>query len=71
MEPGKMQTAPFKPDFAILDVKAGRAALAKKLAAGKKVRVRIDMVIEAQHGSDDGVSIEFNGSVQSVKLFKR
>jgi hypothetical protein len=71
MEPGKMQTAPFKSDFAILDVKAGRAALAKKLAAGKKVRVRIDMVIEAQHGSDDGVSIEFNGSVQSVKLFKR
>lgn len=66
-----MQTAPFKTDFAILDVKAGRAALAKKLAAGKKVRVRIDMVIEAQHGSDDGVSIEFNGSVQSVKLFKR
>lgn len=66
-----MQTAPFKSDFAILDVKAGRAALAKKLAAGKKVRVRIDMVIEAQHGSDDGVSIEFNGSVQSIKLFKR
>ena len=66
-----MQTAPFKSDFAILDVKAGRAALAKKLAAGKKVRVRIDMVIEAQHGSDDGVSIEFSGSVQSVKLFKR
>jgi hypothetical protein len=66
-----MKPAPFKSDFAILDVKAGRKALAKRMARGEKVRVLIDMVIDRQHGNDDGVSIEFNGTVQSVKQFKR
>lgn len=66
-----MQTAPFKSDFAILDVKAGRKALAKRIARGEKARVLIDMVIDCQHGNDDGVSIEFSGTVQSVKLYRR
>lgn len=66
-----MKPAPFKSDFAILDVKAGRKALAKRMARGEKVRVLIDMVIEQQHGNDDGVSIEFSGTVQSVKQFQR
>lgn len=66
-----MKSAPFKSDFAILDVKTGRKALAKRIAKGEKVRVLIDMVIECQHGSDDGVSIEFNGEVQSVRQFAR
>lgn len=66
-----MKPAPFKSDFAILDVKAGRKALAKRIARGEKVRVLIDMVIEQQHGCDDGVSIEFSGTVQSVKQFQR
>lgn len=66
-----MKPAPFKSDFAIIDVKAGRKALAKRLARGEKVRVLIDMVIEQQHGCDDGVSIEFSGTVQSVKQFQR
>lgn len=65
-----MQPAPFKSDFAILDVKAGRKALAKRIARGEQVRVLIDMVIECQHGNDDGVSIEFNGHVQSVRQFQ-
>lgn len=66
-----MKPAPFKSDFAILDVKSGRKALAKRMARGEKVRVLIDMVIEQQHGNDDGVSIEFSGTVQSVKQFQR
>jgi len=66
-----MQPAPFKSDFAILDVKTGRKALAKRIAKGGKVRVLIDMLIEGQSSPDDGVSIEFNGEVQSVKQFRR
>lgn len=66
-----MQDAPFKSDFAILDVKKGRQALAKKIAAGGKVRVRIDMVIDCQHCRDDGTSIEFSGDVLSVKQFRK
>ena len=65
-----MQDAPFTSTFAILDVKKGRHALAKKIAAGGKVRVRIDMEINAQWSDDDGVSIEFSGDVLSIKQFK-
>jgi hypothetical protein len=65
-----MQDAPFKSTFAILDVKKGRAALAKKIAAGGKVRIRVDMLINSQWGDDDGVSIEFAGDVLSVKQFR-
>ena len=66
-----MKPAPFKSDFAIIDVKSGRKALAKRIARGEKVRILIDMVIDCQHGRDDGISIEFNGEVQSVKQFRR
>ena len=65
-----MQDAPFKSTFALLDVKKGRKALAEKIKAGGKVRVRTDMEINRQWGSDDGVSIEFSGDVLSVKQFK-
>lgn len=66
-----MDSAKFKSDFAILDVKAGRAALAKRIAAGEKVRVRVDIVLNNQWGSDDGTSIEFSGEVKSVKEFRK
>jgi hypothetical protein len=65
-----MKDAPFKSDFAILDVKSGRAALAKRIGRGEKVRVRIDVVLDTQHSGDDGVSIEFSGNVSSVTQFK-
>jgi len=65
-----MQDADFKSDFALIDVKKGRSALAKKIAAGGKVRVRIDAVIDSQWGRDDGTSIEFCANVLSVKQFK-
>jgi hypothetical protein len=64
-----MKPAPFKSDFAILDVKAGRAALATRvLRSGRAIRVRVDMLINAS-GSDDGTSTEFSCTVLSVKEF--
>jgi hypothetical protein len=63
-----MKTAPFKSDFAILDVKTGRAALAKRLKSGP-IKVRIDMFIDYAHGNDDGVSQEFSCTTLSVKEF--
>lgn len=65
-----MQDATFKSKFAVLDVEKGREALAKRVAAGEKVRVRIDVVLDTENSRDDGTSIEFSGGVQSVKEFK-
>lgn len=71
-----MRAAPFKSDFAILDVKKGRAALAKRLkqfspfVPVKPIRVRVDMTIDRVHGADDGVSQEFSCTVLSVKEFR-
>ncbi|MBA2689989.1 MAG: hypothetical protein H0U63_04220 [Burkholderiales bacterium] len=64
-----MKSAAFKSGFAILDVRSGRQALAKRIAAGEKVRVRIDLVLDAAE-HEDGISIEFSGAVLSVKQFK-
>jgi thymidine phosphorylase len=57
----------MKSDFLILDVKAGRAALMKRIEGGNKVRVLIEAVIDTVYGHDDGVSREFNCIVTSVK----
>lgn len=66
-----MQTAPFKSDFAILDVKKGRGALYKRFEkSSKPIRVRVDMTIDRAHGRDDGVSMEFSCTVLSVKEFR-
>lgn len=71
---------PFKSDFAILDVKAGRAKLAKHFAkrprlgacpVGMRIPVVIHGYIDGIHGSDDGVSREFSVTVQSVKLTRK
>lgn len=64
----KLKPAPFKSDFLLLDVKAGRAKLANQIAAGKKFRALIEVEINDQWGSDDGTSIEFGCDVKSVKL---
>lgn len=65
-----MKPAPFTSGFMLLDVKRGRAALAKKIAAGGKVDVWIKATIEGASGigHDDGVSIEFAAEVHSVKV---
>ncbi|UPT99321.1 hypothetical protein J4G48_0015255 [Bradyrhizobium barranii subsp. apii] len=65
-----MQNAPFTSRFAILGVRTGRAALAKRIAAGEAVRVRVDLVLDQRQSPDDGTSIEFSGCVESVKQFK-
>lgn len=66
-----MNLAFFKSDFAILDVKAGRKELERKIALrGGPVHVLVDMLIEAS-GRDDGTSMEFSCQVLSVKEFVR
>lgn len=65
-----MRIAPFTSDFAILDVKRGRAALEKRLKCGP-LRVRVEMAIDRPHGSDDGTSQEFSCTVLSVKEYGR
>jgi hypothetical protein len=59
---------PFKSDFALLDVKAGRRQLAKRIARGEKVLVFVEMVIDSQFDHDDGTSIEFSCDVKSMKI---
>ena len=65
-----MNDAKFKSSFAILDVKSGREALERRVAAGERVRVRVDLVLDTVHSRNDGVSTEFSGAVQAVKEFK-
>ena len=67
----EMKTASFKSDFALLDVKTGRAALEKRLVRSGPFKVRVDMMIDYAHGSDDGTSIEFSCTVLSVKEFSK
>lgn len=70
----------IKSDFAILDVKVGRAALAKHFkdrpALGEcppkmRIPVTITGYIDGIHGSDDGVSREFSMTVRSVVKRRR
>jgi hypothetical protein len=58
---------PFKSDFALLDVKTGRAALARRIAKGEEIPVTIRGTIIGVWGNDDGTSIEFQMDVASVK----
>lgn len=66
-----MHPATFKSDFAILDVKHGRAALERRLSTSGPVKVRVDMTLDYAHGSDDGTSVEFACTVHSVREFAR
>lgn len=65
-----MKPAPFTSTFMLLDVKRGRGALAKQIAAGGKVDVWIKATIEGASGvgRDDGTSIEFAAQVHGVKV---
>lgn len=56
----------FTSDFAILDVKHGRKALAKHIKAGATVPVTIQAEIVRQWSGDDGTSIEFELKVLKV-----
>lgn len=66
----------IKSDFAILDVKAGRAALAKNFAKAPRIgpcpeAMRVPVVIhgfvDGIWGGDDGVSREFTVTVTKVE----
>jgi hypothetical protein len=64
-----MKTAPFKSDFAILDVKQGRAALERRVQKHGPIRVRVEMTINYTWGNDDGISTEFSCTTISVKEY--
>jgi len=78
MANGYATDAPTVPkitsNFAILDVKVGRKALAKLIGERSKrsynVPVTITGVIDTVHSKDDGVSIEFALDVSDVRLGK-
>lgn len=66
----------LQSDFALLDVKKGRKALAKMMPNGSKrtdavIPVVIKGYISHRHGNDDGVSIEFGIDVTSVEIVER
>lgn len=54
--------------FAILDVMRGRRSLEKALKSGQSIPVVIEAEIVRPWGSDDGVSIEFELRVKSVRV---
>lgn len=56
-------------DFALLDVKKGRVALARRINAGERIPVTIRGYIDNVHSNDDGTSIEF--SLSGVEAVER
>lgn len=63
-----MKLPRIQSTYAILDVMRGRKALARYLEQHGPVRVLIEAEITRPYGPDDGVSIEFDMDVSSVKL---
>ena len=66
-----MAKAPFKSKYALLDVEAGRAKLAKSVGAGSRIPLVIRGTISGIYGNDDGRSQEFHVDVDSVDVLKR
>jgi hypothetical protein len=66
-------TAAGKPKFrsghVLVDVTTGRAELRQRIKAGEKVRILIVANIEGSWGvgRDDGTSIEFSATVESIR----
>ena len=57
----------IKSDFALLDVKAGRVKLRRRLAKGERIPVHIVATITGEWGNDDGTSQEFEMTVHEIK----
>lgn len=57
-------------DFAVLDVKRGRKALAKAVlhAPDRRIPVVIRGFLDSPHSRDDGTSVEFSVHVTHVEL---
>ncbi len=63
----------FSSDFALLDVKKGRAELERLVAKGYRIPITIRGFIQPGHqgvGTDDGVSREFSCDVTNVQVGK-
>lgn len=57
----------IQSDFALLDVKRGRKALARHLAKHGPQEVVVKMTLRRVWGNDDGTSIEFQADVTDVR----
>jgi hypothetical protein len=77
---GDLKLKTIKSDFAILDVKAGRKALAKHFESRPligpcpepmRVYVKIEGYIDAIWSGDDTVSQEFSVDVQNVQIVRK
>ncbi len=66
----------YTSGFALIDIKSGRAALAKLFGpggypeAGQTVRIPVTIqgYITHRHGGDDGISIEYGVEVESLQI---
>lgn len=61
-------TPKFTSTYGILDVMKGRKKLRSHLKKHGPVKVLIEATLTEPYGQDDGVSIEFNMNVTSVKI---
>ncbi len=62
----------IKSDFALLDVKTGRAALNRQCGKDHNMKERVPVIIRGyithRHGNSDGISQEFGVEVTSVEV---
>ena len=65
-----MATLKFAPGFVLVDVKKGRAALAKQIVDSGSVTITATIVLDSAWGSDDGTSQEFNGNITEFAVIK-
>lgn len=72
----KAPNVKYTSDFVLLDIKSGRASLARLFGCGgysdneKSVRIPVTIkgFITHRHGNDDGVSIEYGVEVTNLKI---
>lgn len=59
----------MKSGFALIDIKAGRKGIEKRLRRGEKVTVNLTATLDPdpRGWSDDGISTEFSALVTSIK----
>jgi hypothetical protein len=70
-EPKTLALPNISSEFALIDVKKGRKALAKVVAKGYRVPFTISGYVQpGPNGRDDGVSIEFCADVTSAQFGK-
>ena len=63
-----MRGPDFASSYAIVDITKGRKALSKHIKKHGPVSVVIHATLDGEFGHDDGVSIEFNATVNKLEV---